>query len=90
MKILSRFDEVGMAEKCPRCLMLRENFLDIGGELLGCLKCGSVFVRKGFRDGLDVKGMLEAQGRADWVCECGKVCGSKAGLMAHGRVCRDV
>ena len=33
-RILGRFDEGNVGEKCPRCLMVGVNFLDMGGKVL--------------------------------------------------------
>ena len=85
-RILSRFDEGNKGEKCPRCLMVGVNFLDIGGEMLGCLVCGGVFIKRSYRVGLDVRGILEGQDRGHVCGDCGKGCKSAAGLVAHRRV----
>jgi hypothetical protein len=50
MKIKSRHDSHG--EKCPFCLQIFVNFIDLGDDLLACLKCGSVFVAKEKRQDL--------------------------------------
>ena len=96
------------SEKCPRCLNVFQNFMDLGRGLMGCFKCGSVFVSRTVRDfnyGRIVEQMLlqdlEAREvdkkppteiRKDdpdpiFTCSCGKVCKSKAGLVAHQRKC---
>ena len=98
LRIASRFSDENRGERCPRCLMLNRNFLELSDVMLGCLDCGSVFIRKSFRVALDVRGMLESQmlecgkvvGEAKPAghvcCDCGLECKSAAGLAAHRRV----
>jgi uncharacterized C2H2 Zn-finger protein len=48
-RILSRHD-ADRNEKCPHCSMIFQNFLIIDDLKLGCLRCGTVFVKKEARD----------------------------------------
>lgn len=48
-RIRSRHDLPGQ-EKCPHCLQIFVNFADLGNSLLGCLKCGCVFIEKDKRE----------------------------------------
>lgn len=55
-------------EKCPECRMLNQNFLIIPSEeipMLGCLRCGLVFVRKEYIKNLDTATLLKMQEEAE-------------------------
>ena len=85
MRIASRFDDRYKTEKCPVCLSISQNFMELSENTLGCLYCGCVFVPKFIRKGLDIKALLEAQSK-ELICEvCGKVCKSALGLTSHMR-----
>ena len=90
-------------ERCPKCLITNQNFLIIPSEeipLLGCFRCGTVFVSKRFISGLDVRALLEEQKRVEkaaaepepepktYICSsCQKDCRTGSGLAAHLKVC---
>lgn len=87
MKIASRFDPKYKFEKCPAhtCLMIGQNFVMINEITLGCLRCGTIFLTKAYREGLDIKGMLETQDRK-YACEvCGKSFDIALALSGHMR-----
>jgi hypothetical protein len=88
MKIASRFDENYKSEKCPKCLMISQNFLiiDDSGALFACLRCGCAFVPKFIRDIVDVKALLDIE--RECKCRfCPSVSKSKAGRISHERHC---
>lgn len=86
MRIASRFEE-SVGEKCPICLGIGVNFLDLGilggVRVYACTKpaCGCLFVPKGFIEGLDIKSELERQ--VKFVCECGLDCKTAMALNSH-------
>ena len=81
-------------EKCPRCLTIFVNFMVVDENLLGCLNCGAVFVRK------EVRGFVRSHQKEilinrdvkpiDNVCNCGFEAKTKAGLAAHQRKCNRI
>ncbi len=87
IKIASRFDEKYKLEKCPgpRCGFVGRNFIELAGGMLGCLDCGVVFFSKAFRQGLDVKAILEKQEKK-YKCDhpgCGAVFDHHIALAGH-------
>ena len=50
MRIESKHDCRG--DKCPFCLQVHVNFAVVSDDLLGCLKCGCVFIRKSVKEDL--------------------------------------
>ena len=84
IKLTDRFSEPDKYEKCPNCLTICQTFVDYGDKL-GCLSCGSVFLRKTFRD--DIKGrMKEILGGGSYKCGvCGKVFKKNIALVGHMR-----
>ena len=72
-------------EKCPRCLNIFQDFIDIGNGLLGCYKCGCVFVSKDIRDNeyAHKKERVLDINKERTCPECGKVCRNKFGLTSH-------
>ena len=86
-------------EKCPRCLTIFVNFMVVGENLLGCLNCGSVFVKKDVREFVrdHQKEILELNKAGHHIlvddikntCGCGFEAKSKAGLKAHQRKCEN-
>lgn len=95
IKIKSKHDCYG--NKCPFCLRVHVNFADLGDDLLGCLKCGCVFIEKGKRADLEerqveilVEQLKEKAAAAEEIkltCECGFEAKNNAGLAAHQRKC---
>ena len=92
MRIANRFDALNKGEKCPKCLNINVNFLDMGESCLSCLRCGCMFVRKSLLDSIDQKALLEKQRIEDegFLCRVGGCSHkipfkTKAGLMAHQR-----
>ncbi len=88
----SRFDQKYKYEKCPKCLMMSQNFMKFGEYFLACSTCGTTFVPKMARD--DFKANLhnilkrQEQDKSGWVCEkCQFKAKTKAGLTAHMRSC---
>ncbi|MCP4262805.1 MAG: hypothetical protein GY774_35650 [Planctomycetes bacterium] len=49
LRVASRHD-AAENEKCPRCLSVFQHFMQLESALLGCYRCGSVFVSKPVRD----------------------------------------
>ena len=83
-------------EKCPRCLTIFVNFMVVGENLLGCLNCGSVFVKKDVREFVrdhQKEIMVANKGHlrsiVGFVCGCGFKAKSQAGLKAHQRKCEN-
>ena len=80
IKLTDRFSEPDKFEKCPVCLMITQSFLDMGENVLGCLSCGCMFLRKEFRADIKLRQrdiLLRQQG----VCE---VCKKKfSNLKVH-------
>lgn len=96
--ILSRHDAIEN-EKCPKCLMVFQHFIEVGEGVLGCLKCGSVFVGKVYRETFTPARIVEilkaqkkaaiqpAEERSEFIAPCGFEAKSKAGKVAHERSC---
>ena len=63
-RVVSRLDKGSEGNKCPRCLDGWVDFMEIDAEkgLLGCYKCGCVFVNKAVRTG-DMAGKKEQLAR---------------------------
>jgi uncharacterized C2H2 Zn-finger protein len=83
-------------EKCPRCLTIFVNFMVVGENLLGCLNCGSIFVKKEVREFVrdHQKEIMQIHKFAlppvgDHACGCGFEAKTKAGLKAHQRKCEN-
>ena len=88
MRIASgKFEDKYETEKCPShtCLMIRQNWLVVDENTLGCLRCGNIFLTKAFRDSLDVRALLESQNK-QFKCEvCDRVFEKKIALLGHMR-----
>ena len=82
--VRSRHD-LNSNEKCPRCLTIFQDFIDLDKGLLGCYRCGSVFVSKDIRDAeyRCKKEKLEKLKESLKCHICGKACKSKLGLTSH-------
>lgn len=98
-RLLSKHD-ADKTEKCPRCLQIFQNFLDLGHNQLACLKCGCVFVGRDVRSFVDrnQKAILKSQELEvqikehfadELVCACGFKAKNKTGLVAHKRHCNN-
>ena len=89
-------------ERCPKCLITNQNFLVISHAdilLLGCFRCGTVFVSRRFISMLDVRALLDEQKCAEqeanapdpaakYQCpSCQRDCRTGSGLAAHLKVC---
>lgn len=81
-------------EKCPKCLMIFSNFAQVSDDLLGCLKCGCVFIRSEVRNELSehqAKILVEQDKVIElpvYRCECGFEAKNNVGLAAHQRHCK--
>jgi len=86
-------------DKCPKCLYGWQDFMDIGeslglesGVLLGCYRCGSIFISKDVRNA-DMDGkkeyLLSLTKPGEFIAKCGKACRSKTGLISHERHCKE-
>ena len=89
MKILRRQEQTG--NKCPNCRETYVDFLQMSDDLLGCLSCGIVFLSKeGRGKAIRFRNSIILKKSAFACSKCSKVCKSKAGLVAHERICKGV
>jgi len=91
-KVASRFNKKYAQDKCPICLAVHHNFIEVSDKELACYYCGIIFLNKETRDGMlrASKEMQIKQGKDSrtFVCDCGFKSKTNAGLKAHQRKCK--